>query len=100
MDNIITGSLSDYMESYGQVTDFTDNGKCSKCGGCCSCMLPLKPEEIRFMKNLIKEKNLKPHTQPVVVRAIDLTCPFLTDDNKCSIYDNRPYICRIFKCDK
>lgn len=30
----------------------------------------------------------------------DMTCPFLNDQNKCSIYEDRPYICKIFKCDK
>ena len=30
----------------------------------------------------------------------DMTCPFLNDQNKCSIYEDRPYICKIYKCDK
>lgn len=79
--------------------NFTTNGECSKCGSCCSTFLPLKKSEIDCLRQLIKKRHIKPHTQPLVVNAIDLTCPFLTDDNKCSIYDERPFICRIFKCD-
>lgn len=79
--------------------NFTQNGKCSKCGSCCSAILPLKQSEINRLKKIIKARHIKPHTQPVVVKAIDLTCPFLTDDNLCQIYDKRPFICRVFKCD-
>lgn len=79
--------------------NFTKNGECSKCGNCCSALLPLTQTEINKLKKIIKTRHIKPHTQPVVVQAIDLSCPFLTDDNLCQIYDDRPYICRIFKCD-
>lgn len=99
MSNFCYGKLSDYMNTHGQVTDFTNNGVCSKCGGCCSCLLPLKKREIDRLRRLIKERHIKPHEQPKVALVMDLTCPFLTDDNKCSIYDERPFICRIFKCD-
>lgn len=82
--------------------NFTKNGECSKCGNCCSTLLPLKSSEIEKLKRIIKTRNLKPHEQPRVLRTepmFDLTCPFLTDEHECSIYDDRPYICRIFKCD-
>jgi Fe-S-cluster containining protein len=79
--------------------NFTNNGECSKCGSCCSALLPLKKSEIDRLKRLIKARHIKPHEQPLIVNAVDLTCPFLTDDNKCSIYDERPFICRVFKCD-
>lgn len=79
--------------------NFTKNGKCSKCGNCCSALLPLKSSEIAALRRLIKKRGIKPHEQPKVVVAVDLTCPFLTDDNLCSIYDERPFICRVFKCD-
>lgn len=78
--------------------DFTKNGKCSKCGNCCTALLPLQESEVTRLKKLIKDRHLKPHKQPIVVQAIDLTCPFLSDDNLCQIYDERPLICKIFKC--
>ena len=98
--NYTRSNYEEYNKHYGEVTDFTNNGKCSMCGGCCSCMLPLTKEEQKRIKQLIKVKNLKPRSLPVVAVDIDLTCPLLTEDHKCSIYDERPYICRIFKCDK
>ena len=82
--------------------NYTINGECSKCGQCCSTLLPLKSSEVEKLKNIIKTRNLKPHGQPRVLSVnptFDLTCPFLTDDHKCSIYYDRPFICRIFKCD-
>jgi len=83
--------------------DFTKNGECSKCGNCCSTLLPLKRSEIIKLQNIIRERKLKPHEAPNVLAekpVFDLTCPFLTDNHECSIYDDRPYICRVFKCDK
>lgn len=82
--------------------NYTINGECSKCGQCCSTLLPLKRSEVEKLKKIIRTRNLKPHCQPRVLSAepmFDLTCPFLTDEHECSIYDDRPYICRIFKCD-
>lgn len=98
------GTLEQLMEDTRHCMEqgcynFTKNGKCSKCGNCCSALLPLKSSEIAALRRLIKKRGIKPHEQPKVVVAVDLTCPFLTDDNLCSIYDERPFICRIFKCD-
>ena len=83
--------------------NYTKNGECSKCGECCSALLPLKRSEVVKLRRIIKERNIKPHCVPKVVAVnpmFDLTCPFLTDNHECSIYDDRPYICRVFKCDK
>lgn len=98
------GSLADVIADAEHVKEngcynYTNNGKCSKCGSCCSTLLPLKKSEITRLKQLIKERHIKPHEQPKVVMAIDLTCPFLTDIHECSIYDERPFICKVFKCD-
>lgn len=99
------GSFEEYQFTADQVKtlgcfNFTINGECSKCGSCCSALLPLKKSEIDRLRRLIKKRHIKPHTQPLVVNVVDLTCPFLSDDNKCRIYDERPFICRIFQCDK
>lgn len=80
--------------------DMTCNGKCSKCGECCSNLLPLTKQEIKHLKEIVKKRHLKPHYHILMNVQYDMTCPFLTDDHKCSIYDDRPYICKLFKCDK
>lgn len=36
------------------------NGSCSKCGGCCSNILPLTNNEKNKIKKIIKKRKLKP----------------------------------------
>ena len=101
---ISIGKMSDieanreHIKKHG-CYNYTHNGECSKCGSCCSTLLPLKSSEIALLRRLIKQRHIKPHEQPKVFVGVDLTCPFLTDDNECSIYSDRPFICRVFKCD-
>ena len=85
------------------VYDYTDNGKCTSCGQCCSNLLPLSSKEIKEIRRYIKKKRIKPckHFYPTAVKMFDLTCPFRDNDkNICVIYEVRPAICRDFKCDK
>ena len=80
------------------VKDFTDNGKCSNCGNCCSNMLPLSEKEINHIKKYIKLHNIKEQRHNAMV-GIDMTCPFRDEANKkCLIYEVRPQICRQFMC--
>lgn len=80
------------------VKDYTDNGKCSNCGQCCSNALPLSENEIRRIKVYIKEKGIKEQRHNGMV-GTDMTCPFRDEANhKCLIYDIRPEICRQFMC--
>ena len=84
--------------------DFTRNGKCSGCGGCCTNMLPLTESEIRTIKRYIKKHNIRPHNYvmaPLATKTLDLTCPFLDNakqTEKCNIYEVRPAVCRYFIC--
>lgn len=80
--------------------NFTCNGTCSKCGACCSNILPLTKKEVSNLKRIIKKRNLKPHIHAVLNASYDMTCPFLNDKHECRIYNDRPYICRLYKCDK
>ncbi len=87
------------------MTNFMKDGKCSKCGSCCSNFIPLTEEEIKELKELVK----KPDTE-VQIKYDDkgrfyFMCPFLilnavSKETRCSIYENRPSICRLFRCDK
>lgn len=69
------------------------NFKCRKCGECCSNFLPLRKEEIKAMKRLAKKENKHP-----LIKDWYLRCPFLNNNNRCDIYENRPIICREFSC--
>ena len=88
------------------VYDFTENGKCSQCGACCSNMLWLSDSEIFRIKRYIKKHNIKEqkHVAPAVLAEqpkFDLTCPFLNEnrkDKKCTIYPVKPLLCSCFIC--
>lgn len=76
--------------------DFTQNGKCTGCGSCCSDLLPVSGKEIKEIKRYIKKNHIQEQKH-----TFDLTCPFLNDSkskDKCTIYQVRPEICRSFIC--
>lgn len=104
MNNCMYGSYGDYLRyRKSGVTDFTKNGKCSRCGGCCPDELALTKYEISTIQNYIKKNNIKIKRQfvPLANPVIDKTCPFLDTTGKitkCQIYDVRPLICRKFIC--
>jgi Fe-S-cluster containining protein len=80
------------------VTDFTDKGKCSNCGQCCSNCLPLSDYEVKRIKAYIKKHKIKEQRHNAMV-GTDMTCPFRDEANKkCLIYEIRPAICRQFMC--
>lgn len=82
------------------VEDFTCNGKCSKCGNCCGTILPLDQEDINIIqKYIIKNKIfIQRH---LLIMSQRLQCPYYTGNKEkgCAIYEARPKICRVFKCD-
>lgn len=55
--------------------DFTCKGKCSKCGACCSNLLPLTNAEIRHLREIVKKRKLKPHYRILYNAKYDMTCP-------------------------
>ena len=80
------------------VYNFTKDGKCTKCGNCCTALLPMTKEEFKTIQRYVKRKHIQ------IVRhtgGIDLTCPFRNDElGICMVYEFRPQICRDFVCDK
>ena len=98
-------SLGEYLEKSREVTDLTDNGKCRKCGSCCSNALMLTDNEVRVIKRYVFMHGIREQKQGSAVLkdpAINMNCPFLDEDNsegkKCTIYAVRPEICRDFNC--
>lgn len=88
------------------ITDFTVDGECSRCGACCADLLPLSTAEIKRLQRWVKKHNFRPKKRsvgPAEGLILDATCPFMvTEDGKaaCAIYDERPEICRVFRCDR
>ena len=86
------------------MTDLTNNGICSRCGQCCSNFLPLTENEIMHLIELCKRDDTEFQIKQLPDGRIYMLCPFLicnqeNNITRCSIYDDRPSICRIFKCD-
>lgn len=78
------------------ITDYTNNGECSKCGACCSNYLPMTRKEVKRLRKWAKKHHFKPD---VVDNALDFTCPFLDKGAlTCVCYEIRPEICRRFSC--
>ena len=84
------------------IYNFTKDGKCSSCGGCCSNLLPMSDKEISIIKKYIEKHHIKEckHIIPTKELTFDMTCPFRDNDNKiCTVYEVRPQICKSFLCD-
>lgn len=86
------------VECNCQIKDFSINGKCSKCGECCSNFLPISQKEIDEIQKYVIEHKIRPQMQMLIIRNT-LTCPY-HDGKKCLIYEVRPLICREFYCYK
>lgn len=86
------------------VWDYTEDGKCSQCGSCCSDFLPVGKHELKRIRDYVKKHEIKQrrHCAPFAQKIeIDMVCPFRnSDDKRCEIYPVRPAICRDFRCDK
>lgn len=80
-------------------TNYTCNGKCSRCGQCCMPCVPLTLEEYYRIKEYINHNNIKPNFPTVIDDNLDLRCVFLDrNTNRCSIYPVRPQVCQRFLC--
>ena len=98
------GTLKQIMRDIESgVTDLTDNGNCTGCGECCTCLLPVSDTELNRIRRYVKSNHIKPQPVGAVYAKpmLDLTCPFLRKDvskDRCMIYPVRPDICAKFKC--
>lgn len=85
---------------------FVKNGKCSRCGQCCSAHIPITDRDVARIKSYVLENHVKPipHCGETNQVFMDLLCPFLkqhTDGtSECTIYEIRPDICKMYQCDK
>lgn len=103
-----TASIEEMINDYSHGTyNFTDNGKCIECGNCCSRYLLMTQKEINIINKYIEKHKIKRQMHVLNVLnnttdVIDCYCPFLDitkSNHKCTIYEVRPEICRVYKCD-
>ncbi|MFM9943950.1 MAG: YkgJ family cysteine cluster protein [Bacteroidia bacterium] len=93
--------LDQIMEQlHDEVFEKTD---CLKCGNCCRTTGPLLlPKDIETLATHLRMKPGKFIDQYLRVDEDNDTifkgmpCPFLGEDNYCSVYDHRPKACREF----
>lgn len=81
-----------------RITDNSICGKCSKCGECCTNLLPISQKELEQMQEYVIKNEIRPQTQMLVMQN-RLTCPYY-NGKKCLIYEVRPLICKEFYCYK
>jgi Fe-S-cluster containining protein len=85
------------------VTDYTKNGKCSRCGACCTGLANVSKKEIKRITNFLnKNKDIISISNEKVRETyktgiINTRCIYF-HENKCMIYEVRPNICRTFIC--
>lgn len=81
-----------------KITDNSICGQCSKCGECCTNLLPVSQEEVDIIQKYVMENKIRPQKQMLVMQN-RLTCPYY-NGKKCLIYEVRPLICKEFYCYK
>lgn len=82
------------------VTNNCKDGKCVKCGNCCTEFLPLTRSEVDRIRLYVKEHNIK-QSNKANGRNVYLFCPFKDfENNCCTVYPVRPSICRCFMCNQ
>lgn len=85
------------------------DGKCTSCGMCCACTLPMTAQDAKTVWKYVKKHKIEPMFHVTVDCDLDnipadykdAWCPFcdmsLPKDH-CMIYEARPAICRAFQC--
>lgn len=79
-----------------QVTDLY-TGDCRGCGECCSRFLPMSLLDRARLRAYVRRHGVAAHAPWA---RLDLTCPYLTDGRECAVYEARPEICRVYRCDR
>ena len=90
--------LKTVLNGTGKITDNSVCGECSKCGECCTNLLPISQNELDIIQRYVIEHKIRPQTHMLVMQN-RLSCPYY-DGKKCLIYEVRPLICKEFYCYK
>jgi Fe-S-cluster containining protein len=77
--------------------------ECKRCGYCCTRMpkLDLTPDEIKYFpknryRSYIGYGKTKRDIKVVLYRLIGKRCPLYDEEVGCTIYENRPAVCKVF----
>ena len=67
-----------------------------QCKAACCGVVPFDKKFVEKNKPSRKVKSTQEFGDKVILETEDLTCPYLSKDYKCTIYDDRPEVCRLF----
>lgn len=98
VETTVEKMLESVIKGEGKITDNSVCGKCSKCGECCTNLLPISQEELDTIQKYVIENKIRPQSHMLVMQN-RLCCPYY-NGQKCLIYEVRPLICREFYCYK
>ena len=92
---------ADLAQLLARVTEVTDNhtgrGTCYSCGECCSRFLPMTRVEAMGIRAYAAANGIAPRPE---CADYDLMCPWLDLGTRtCMVYEVRPQICRVYRCD-
>lgn len=90
--------LKTVLSGTAKITDNSICGKCSKCGECCTNLLPVSQKEVDTIQRYVIANKIRPQAQMLAMQN-RLTCPYY-NGKKCLIYEVRPLICKEFYCYK
>lgn len=89
-----------FINEDDNISNETNDGKCIRCGKCCTSYLPLTKKELHIIKQYVKENNIQAENRLLPNGDYETRCPFYNiSEHKCNIYEVRPFACRDFKCD-
>lgn len=94
---------NDFFQKLQKVYNLIPHGSCTGCSSCCmESVNTFYIEYLNIYKYLEDNQTLKNELLPKILKFYFLElikkmpCPFLSDDNKCTIYEVRPLTCRLF----
>lgn len=82
------------------IVDMTCNGKCSKCGNCCSLFIPFTDRELNRIRKYVRKHNIMPQNRNTEDGFLSQCCFLDRENHLCTIYPVRPYVCSDFICSR
>jgi Fe-S-cluster containining protein len=81
-------------EIYASLPAMVCRGKCQECCG----PIGMSPEEVRRIEDAVDTDGIEGITDPEseVTMLMELVCPLLDWKGACSVYEHRPFICRLW----
>ena len=91
-------------ENLNNIYKKVPSGECSGCGSCCNESVGAYYGEFLNILSGLEKKSLEDRKKIYIKifeyylgeYSVKRQCPFLQDDKRCSIYDERPLNCRIY----